>query len=405
MKLLRIYVSLLNLPQRCQWILINNDREPVSGEGLLADLPKHAEQVQLVLPAAEVLITSAQLPKTAKNNTGSVLAYAIEEETVSEPDSNQVHWLGAARDAKNILSVIDKAGLMRWQKALAAVGIHDYEIYCETLMLPYGSGEWSLAWNGIEGFIRTGEFEGAATDRGDSDTAPLSLHLMLEEAKARNAEPDSIAIYTTTSGVTPDIKKWSHDLGVSVRAAGNWDWRSASLNTTTRLTRTEQRWRAFSGIALRLRPALWIIAAVLLIHASALVIDWSSLSNEKHKVRQRMESRFRDVFPDAVAVTDPSLQMRRKLSEMHDNMDQPDSGNFLYMIEPIASAIKELPKNTVHAMSYENGRVVIELTAISDQDTQKITDKLLTSGMSVEKSPVTTRATSDVTVLLTMRSL
>jgi len=405
MKLLRIYASLLKPPQRCQWVLINEGHEAVSGEGLLTDLPRHAEQVQLILPASEVLITSAQLPKSAKNNAGSVLAYAIEEETVSEPDSNQVHWLGTARDTKNILSVIDKVSLVRWQQALAAVGIHDYEIYCETLMLPYTPGEWSLAWNGAEGFVRTGEFEGAATDRGDSDTAPLSLHLMLEESKACNAEPSSIAIYTATSGVTPDIKKWAHDLGVSVRAAGNWDWRNAALNSITRLTRTEQRWRAFSGIALRLRPALWILGAVLLIHASALLIDWSSLSNEKHNVRQRMETRFRDVFPDAVAVTDPALQMRRKLSEIHDNMDQPDSGNFLYMIEPIASAIKELPMGTVHALSYENGRVIIELTSLNDQDAQKITAQLLPSGMRVEKSPATARATNGVTVLLTMRSL
>ena len=57
MSLLRIYCSLRDAPQRCQWALVGDGREPVVGEGPLAQLPQRAERVQLVLPAAEVLIT------------------------------------------------------------------------------------------------------------------------------------------------------------------------------------------------------------------------------------------------------------------------------------------------------------------------------------------------------------
>ena len=178
--LLRIYASLLDPPQRCQWALVNGGREPVLGEGRLAELPRRAERVQLVIPAAQVLITRARVPQGARRRAGSVLAFAVEEKTAGEPDANQVSWLGVVGD-EDALAVADKEGLERWRQALGAVGIRAYEVHCETLFLPWRTGEWSLAWNGNDGFVRTGEFEGTATDCGDRQAPPLSLRLILEE--------------------------------------------------------------------------------------------------------------------------------------------------------------------------------------------------------------------------------
>jgi general secretion pathway protein L len=197
MSLLRIFGSLREAPQRCQWALVGDGREPVVGEGALAQLPQRAERVQLVLPAADVLITRARLPQSAKRRAGAVLAYAVEDEIVGDPDANQVSWLGSLGDA-DVLAVADRQGLKAWQTALDAVGIHGYEVHCETLLLPLLEGEWSLAWNGHEGFVRTSEFEGSATDCGEPASPPQSLRLMLDDAKARGEAPASIAVYATT---------------------------------------------------------------------------------------------------------------------------------------------------------------------------------------------------------------
>lgn len=188
MSLLRIYASLsreslVGQPQRCQWVLINGG-ESSAGEGLLTDLPQHAERVQLVIPAAQVLLTRARVPHEARLRTGSMLAFAVEEKMAGEPDANQVSWVGAAGD-EAVLAVTDKQKLERWQNALGDGGIRVDEVHCETLLLPVQAKEWSIAWNGREGVVRTGEFEGAATDCGDLKSPPLLLRLMLEEARAR----------------------------------------------------------------------------------------------------------------------------------------------------------------------------------------------------------------------------
>ena len=402
MSLLRICGSLLDAPQRCQWALVNSGREPVTGEGRLAELPRRAERIQLVVPAAQVLITRARVPQEARRRAGSLLAFAVEEKTAGEPDANQVSWLGAVGD-NDVLAVVDKPGLTRWRDALGAAGIRGYEVHCETLLLPWTAGEWSLAWNGREGFVRSGEFEGAATDCGDRQAPPLSLRLMLEEVEAHGAGPSSVALYTTMPDAVPDIEAWTRELGIAVRLAGTWDWRTAPPEAGVSLTQERQRWRAFTGAAARLRPAAWILGAALAIQAAALVIDWTSLAHQQRALRQQMESRFRAAFPDAVAVTDPVLQMRRKLAQARHAAGQPDSGDFLPMIEKVMAGLKDLPAGALRIVSYESGRMTLELAASDEAAVHRIVTRLVQSGLSIEPSAAMKRA-GGATVVITVRA-
>ena len=402
MSLLRIYASLRDAPQRCQWALVNSGREPVVGEGRLAELPRRAERVQLVIPAAQVLITRARIPQGARRRPGSALAFAVEERTAGEPDANQVSWLGAVGD-EDALAVADKAGLERWRQALGAVGIRGYEVHCETLLLPWQTGEWSLAWNGSEGFVRSGEFEGTATDCGDRQVPPLSLRLLLEDVQARSAGPSSIAIHPTSQEAAPELAAWQSELGIAMRMAGTYDWRTVPAAAGVSLAQERQRWRFFSGTAAHLRPAAWILGAALALHAVALVVDWMSLANEQRALRQQMESRFRASFPDAVAVVDPVLQMRRKLAEARHAAGQPDSGDFLPMIETVMAGMKNLPEGSLRILSYESGRMTLELAATAEASVSAILTRLTRAGMSVERRAASKRPGGG-TVVITVRA-
>jgi general secretion pathway protein L len=401
MSLLRLYGSPTDPPNRCSWALVNDGREVVVGEGPLASLPRRAERVQWVIPAAQVLLARARIPHAARRHAGSVLAFALEEQTAGEPDANQVSWLGTAGES-DVLAVVDKAGLARWREALAAVGIQRHEVHSETLLLPLATDAWSLAWNGSEGFVRTGEFEGAATDCGDCDTPPLSLRLMLDDAQAEGARPATIALYTIGSDALPDIEAWTRELGVAVYLAGSWDWRNAPAGAGVSLAQERQRWQAFAGVTARLRPAAWITAAALAILAIALVIDWVSLANQQVALRQQMTARFRAVFPDAVAVVDPVLQMRRKLAEARHAAGQSDSSDFLPMIEQVAAATRALPAGTVRAVSYESGRMTLELSALDPAGVRAVVERLQQSGLSVDPLPLSRRA-AGAAVVLTVR--
>lgn len=406
MSLLRIFCSLLEPPQHCQWALIAGGVEPLTGEGSLAQLPHGAERIQLVIPASQVLITRAYLPPSAGRRSGSLLAYAVEENTASEPNANQVSWLGSAGGA-DVLAVIDRQGLENWGAALGAVGIYGYAVCCETLMLPHPTGGWSIAWNGREGFVRTGEFEGAATDCGDRESPPLSLHLLLEEAKARNEEPTAIALYLTAPEAMPDVAAWQQSLGITILPAQRWDWRTAPPEAGVSLLVPKDRpWRlpllVLQNILPRLRPVVWIVGIALAVHSLALVADWTRLAVEQRGLRRQMEASFRSAFPDATAVADPALQMRRKLAEARHAVNQPDDGDFPEMIKKVATGLRDLPAGALRTVSYENGRMTLEIAVREESLVRQIAARLLQAGLKVETLPPAPGTGRD-TVTMTVR--
>ena len=402
MSLLRIYCPLHDPPLHCQWALIDSGRKPAVGEGPLAQLPQRYERVQIVIPAAQVLITRARLPRSARHRADSVLAYAVEEETAGEPDANRVCWLGAAGE-HDVLAVVDRTSLQCWLDALEGLGIASYEVHCETLLLPRVSGEWSIAWNGREGFVRSAEFEGAATDCGDRVTPPLALRLMLAEAEMRGARPRSLALYATTPDAMPDPEAWQRELGVALHFAGSWDWRAAPADAGVSLIQQRRRWRMPAGSLARLRPAAWIVGFALAIHAVSLVVDWSLLASERRTLRQQMETRFRAVFPEAVAVVDPALQMRRNLAQARRVAGRPDSGDFLPMVESVAASMRDLPAGSLRAASYESGRLTLQLAPADKAAVKRFVARLRQTGFSVDTSP-TAKDAGNGAVIITVRA-
>lgn len=379
MSLLRIYAPLGEAPSRCAWALIEG-RQLTRGEGVLAELPRAAERVQLIIPAAQVLITRARLPQGARRRAGAVLAFAVEEASAAEPEANQVSWLGAAGDA-DALAVVDKRGLERWRDALEAVGLRAYEVHAEILLLPRAGREWSLAWDGAEGFVRTGEFEGAATDGGDQASPPLVLRMMLEEAQARGTRPDTLAVYVVAPGEGPDVASWTRELALPVRIEGAWDWRTAPEHAGIPLAQARRRWRLAPGALAQLRPAAVIVGAALAFHGAALIVDWARLASEQRAVRAQMEARFRSVFPDASAIADPALQMRRQLATARHRAGLPDDGDFAPMIDRVAAGLQGLPAGSLRTVSYEGGRMTLELAAAEPAALRRVVARLNQAGL------------------------
>lgn len=386
MNLLRLYCPLENPPHQCQWALLD-DHGGLVGEGVeLSTVPRRVGRTQLVIPAAQVLITRARLPAAARRGPGSALAFAIEERTVSEPDTNQVSWLGTVGE-DDVLAVVDRRSLERWRNALEKVGIRSYDIQSEMLLVPCATGEWSVAWNGREGFVRTGKLEAVVTDTGDHSSPPLSLRLMLDEALAHGGQPASIVLYTTAADATPDIEAWQSSLGIAVRLAGPWDWRAATSDEGISLARERARWRGIGIAGSQLRIPAWIAGIALAIHAIMLVMDWTLLVREQQGIRRQMETRFRATFPETVAVVDPTLQMRRKLAEARHAAGQPDIGDFLPIIEKVSAQVKALPAGSVRIVSYESGRLTLEVAATDQAAVGQIVTRLRQAGLSADAAP------------------
>ncbi|MBW8311956.1 MAG: hypothetical protein K0M64_07940 [Rhizobium sp.] len=389
MSLLRIFCPLSEPPPACRWALVNEGRDSVPGEGDLSALPRHARRVQAVLPASQVLFVRVRLPPSKRRPSGQALAFAAEEQTATDPALNQVRWLGKAGD-EDVLAVFEQAGFEAWRQTLAAAGLATIEWQAETLLLPWQPGRWHLRWNGSEGFVRTGEFEGLATDRGDDATPPLALRLQLQQARTDETAPALIVVHPTVDEALPDLAAWSRELGVELERGDAGDWTRAPADAGVPLGGHAHGWSWLSGLAPRLRPAAWLLGITLGLHGALLVGEWAALANEQRQLRAAMEADFRAAFPDAVAVVDPPLQMRRQLAQARHAAGQADPGDFLALVSQLGGASPPLPAGSLRVVSYEGSRLGVELVGVDATTLQQMQARLAQAGLQVAVQPPAT---------------
>lgn len=397
MSVLRIRCSLAQLSLQCEW-RVNAGSRIEEGAGDVNDAPGGAARVEWIVPASDVSLTRAALPRTARRRGSAVLAYAAEDDIAGDPDTQYVTRLGRIAD-EDVLAVLDRARYARSLDALSRAGLAPDAIYCETLLLPCAPDEWSIAWNGHEGFVRTGALEGAATDAGDRQVPPLALKLMLDAAHARGSLPQRLALYTTAADAAPDLESWQAELGIPLWQAGAWDWRSAPVDTNARLTQEGRGPARVAHIGGRLVPAAWLVAVALVVHAAGVAIDWATLASDRRDLQSRMEARFRAVFPEAVAVADPALQMRRKLAEKRRAISRPDTQDFLPMIGRLAPAVKLLPAGTLRLIAYDGERLTVQVRGAGEAALRAFDARLKESGLLVQSD---SKKTTDGNAVLTV---
>jgi len=378
--LLRIRIVLGAEALNCEWALLEKDLAVTAGEGALTDLPVHHGRTELILSAGDVMITRLALPDNARSQGDALLAYAVEDVTAGDPQANQVSWLGADGAGLHTLAVLDKLALERWRSALTAANIRSFELRYETLQLPWSESTWSIAWNGVDGFVRTAHDNGWVTDCGDDQTPPLSLALA-------QPPPTSVTLYSTVPGAKPDLSAWSKQMGVPVNYGGDWNWTLPVTGAGPALSHQRQRWGFFKGLLPRLRPALWLVVFALLVQGVAVFLDQIRLESEQRELRAQMEQRFRSVFPDAVAVIDPALQMNRQLTRFRQLNGIADNSDFLPMLQQLAQATRELPAGLLRSVSWESGRMTVEFVGLSEPDGQRIQARLIQAVLRVEGTP------------------
>jgi general secretion pathway protein L len=208
--------------------------------------------------------------------------------------------------------------------------------------------------------------------------------MMLDESRLHGTPPDSIAVYVIAPHTPPDLKLWEAALGVPLRLAGPWDWRTAPAEAGIALSQERRRWRIAPAAFAQLRPAAWIVGAALAFHGIALIADWALLGSEQRTVRAQMEARFRSSFPDAVAVAEPVVQMRRQLAAARHRTGMPDGGDFTPMVQKVATGLKDLPAGGLRTLSYESGRMTLEVPAMDDAALRRLAARLAQTGLIVD---------------------
>lgn len=353
MSILHIFVPETGFGETCDWALRAGGTLQ-TGSGAWRQLPQ-AKQIVLILAASRVLFTQVQLPAVGQQKMRELLAYAVEDKLLTEPD--KAYTVAATRkpNGETPVAIIDKAWLRQQLATLRQHGIQADKMFAETLLPPLDNTAWSLVWNGQGGFVRSGLHAGFVVDGGDAQTPPMALRLALDEARASHTTPARLVIYHTPGAPVPI---WP-DMDAELR--GNWSWQSADTTNSAAFNLLQGEFappskaRAWTQ---QWRPALAVLGVIVAVHFLATLGDWLQLKREHNRLQSAMVTTFKQAFPEAVAIVDPALQMRRNLADLQRARGLPDSTDFLPLL---AQAAPVLRQGHIQSLQYTQDQLAFDL--------------------------------------------
>ncbi len=379
MNTLRIYFSAKwcdsNSP--CPWALCDASGSVLQqGHSPLAFMPATRDCLGIVA-ADQVLIFTTPQPAGKKRRWQAALPFIAEEYALTDPEDIHAVPAASSEAGKIVVSVITKSWLKQIVTATSAAGLPLRRLIAELLIPVLPIDSWTLVWDGHNGFLRTSPTTALALDSGDQQMPPLALRLSLAAAGV----PRQIELRCIQSA-TP-VPSW--DLPVPLVLGATWDWQCAPLSDAT----PNLLWgefapsmRLFDGLP-KLRPALFILLAALVIEIIGTHIEWSMLAHERHALTQSMEHIFRGSFGDDSTLVNAPLQMQRNLAELHHATGVTDDGEFLSMLDRAAPS---LSSSTVQSLNYESGKLELNIQLAKSNDVGKLEKNLANSGFKVRTS-------------------
>lgn len=359
---LRIFVPPDERPAagaRWPWILLDashgllrEDATPLSG------MPR-ASEAELVLPAARVLFARLRLPRVGGATLRELLPFAVEDRLLADP--SYIHAVAGPTDARGetLVAVIDREWLAAALEALAGVGIHPANAWCESALPGGEAGTWDLVLGRARALLADDAGAGVAFDRGAGTELPLALRIALDESSARGERPRTIRVHGEGDAALPDVAPWSADTGVAFERGASWEEiarREPRRGAIDLLPRDGRAGRSKLG-RLHVPRAAWALVAAIAMLQLALdgARTWS-LSRERAALAARAQAVFREAFPQAKAVVDARLQMERNLAELRRSRGLAAGDDFLTRLTEAARA----SHGPVRAIEYANGRVEVQ---------------------------------------------
>ncbi len=312
-------------------------------------------RVILLVPGAEVLLTSAAVPGGNRQKIAGAVPYALEEQLASDVDN--LHFaLGERRDDGRIsAAVVVKTQLDTWLERLRQAGIEPDAVAPDILALPWASGTWTVLMDGDRALVRTARQAGFVADSDNLDTL---LRLALNEAS--EARPERIRIIQSMAAasscnldVTVDTEIVDEPvLTILCRGYDEPDAINLLQGVYSRREQLGKLWRPW-------RPVAALAALLLLIQGGMTVADYVRLSNERQALTQQIEQVYLKTFPDARKVVNARAQMEERLKELRGG--GTDEAGFMGLLADIGPSLKETPSVEIQRISYNEGKIDLAL--------------------------------------------
>ena len=364
--------------QAADWIAVDGTgariTQPLSGPLMEAVNDVGDRSVIVLVPSAEVLTTSVDIPIKGGARLQAALPFALEEHLAEDID--KLHFAaGTRRSSGNIpVAVINRNRLSEWIDMLSDAGIQPSAMIPDNYGLARIPGTISLLVAEDQVMINDGadiEFVMQGVNPGDALAAIGALDASDDEGEAedRPLMPRHVLVYCEPEYEERYQHEWlalrheMESLDVNLLPDGVMPRLAVTVATGAGVNLLQGEFgarREYSGLFKPWRYAAILLLALGFVGFAAKATDYYVLKRQEADLKQQFEAEYRQIAPGAAAVVDPA----RLIATLKTRAGSAGSPSvFLQTLEQLSRALQQSKDARIEAISYRAGVVDVRLSA------------------------------------------
>ena len=339
--------------------------------GPLADLSSQSDGARqiLVAPSEAVTLHRLALPSRKRSTWARAVPFALEDYLVE--DIETLHFaLGGAVDGGYLpVAVVDRILLSAWLETCDQAGLTPAAVVPDPLLLPWQNDEWSVLLEARRALVRTGRWEGFATERDN-----LALLLAQTLAEAGETKPRRLRVWgaPATELAETGIELSLEDTPSEPLALFASGYQPATVlnllqggySRQAHWGRWLRPWRAAAALA-----GLWV-----LVQGGASLYERWRLERELVALGAEMERVYKDAVPGSTRIVNPKVQLEARLRELRPS--GTGGGALLDLLNRGGQPLANFPDVVLRGFSYRDGQLDLSLQggspAVLDQLRQQL---------------------------------
>lgn len=376
-----IYLHSIELSQ-ASWVIADDEEMEISVlRGHLSELSFADKQNEttVIVPAVDVLLTEATLPKLNHQRLMQALPFALEDSLID--DLNQLHFAIAEYQPNGTVpvAIVAQKKMEEWTALFRQYELVPTQLYSAIFALPLVEKSWSASVLQETSTVRQNKYHGFNTEKNN---LPLMIELAIQSAIEK---PECIHIYST---FTEPVNIKSDSILINEIHVTEQDWLetlpawidpSISINLLQgiyqpkrKTSETKKIW-TFAMYA----TFIWIFMAFF-----SQLISFFILHHEASKLDTEINHIYKNNFPEATSIISPHERLERKLSSLEEQTNK----NYFFVL--LAKTGNELIKATnvqLKSLDYRDNQLILTLTANKFDDLDNLSLGLTQQGLKVKQ--------------------
>lgn len=318
-------------------------------------------QIVLLVPAADVRLTSVTVPARQLAKVLQAAPYALEDQLAEDVET--LHFALGPRqaDGSHPVAVVARERMEAWLAPLRERGLKADALVPETLCLPATELErWSALAEPNQITVRTAAYAGFGCAADD-------LAMFLEMASPNRMMPLRIVIPRSFSG---DLTQLQWPVELLPGFAEPLEALLQNYQPATSINLLQGDYAQSEGMQQHLQP--WRFAAMLALALIGLTwinhgIQAIKLGRELHAQEQRNVQRYQQIYPAETRIVDLSAQV-----EQHLTGRSGQQGDFTALLASLAGALSTTPGLSLQSVQFREGALFANLSGTDLQQLEVI---------------------------------